>query len=296
VRVPPAPTPARARLLIALAACLWSLSGAFTKVLYARTPLGLDEPQLAPLQLAFFRAFFAGLVLAPTLRRADVTWRPAMLGMVATFATMSASFIAAMALGTAANAIWLQYTAPLWVYLAGQLWFGERPERRGTIAVLLGTAGVVVIVAGNWDGGQLGVVALALLAGVTFAGVLIWLRVLSGEAPNWLTLLNHLGSALVLVPVVWAYPLPTTGQIAWIFLFGAVQMALPYVLVSRALRSISPQEAGTLTLIEPLLNPVWAYLLAPETETPSAATVVGAAVIGAALLVRYWPSGRPSPP
>jgi drug/metabolite transporter (DMT)-like permease len=73
-------------------------------------------------------------------------------------------------------------------------------------------------------------------------------------------------------------------------------MALPYVLVSRALRSISPQEAGTLTLIEPFLNPVWAYLLAPETETPSAKTVVGAAVIGAALLVRYWPSGRPSPP
>jgi drug/metabolite transporter, DME family len=282
----------RARLLIVAAAVLWSLSGALTKVLREPTPLHLNEPRLDALQIAFYRPLFATVFLLPTLRRGDVTWRPAMAGMVACFAAMNASFVSAMALGSAANAIWLQYTAPLWVYAAGRLWFGERPEWRSTLAVILGAAGVGIIVAGNWGGERLGVVALALTSGVTYAGVLIWLRLLRGASGNWLTVLNHAGSAAVLAPFVWGLAVPTTGQLAWLFLFGSVQMALPYCLMARALRTVSAHEAGTLTLLEPLLNPVWAYLLSPATETPGWPTVIGGAVIGAALAVRYWPGGR----
>jgi drug/metabolite transporter, DME family len=278
----------RARLLVVAAAILWSLSGAFTKVLREPTVLGLNEPRLNALQIAFFRPFFATLFLLPTLRRADVTWRPGMAGMAMCFAAMNASFVAAMALGTAANAIWLQYTAPLWVYAAGRLWLGEPPDRRAAWAVILGLVGVGVIVAGNWGGEGSGVVALALTSGVTYAGVLVWLRVLRGASANWLTVMNHVASAAVLVPFIWKGGFPTGAQFGWMFLFGAVQMALPYCLMGRALRSISAQEAATLTLVEPLLNPVWAFLLSPGTETPGWATIAGGATIGAALLVRYW--------
>src|SRR5207244_1185646 len=120
-------SPRFARLLVVLAAVLWSLSGAFTKVLREPSFFHLDEPRPHPLQLALYRALFAALFLLPTLRRADLSWRSGMAAMVACFATMNACFVAAMALGPAANAIWLQYTAPLWVYVAARLWLGERP-------------------------------------------------------------------------------------------------------------------------------------------------------------------------
>src|ERR1035438_10606988 len=122
---PPTPTPAQGRLCILLAAVLWSLGGAFTKALTLETFVGVHEPPIAtwplagmtlPIQIAFYRALFAGLVLAPTLRRSDIQFRPMMLGMVLCFALMNATYISAQALGTAANAILLQNSAPLWMY------------------------------------------------------------------------------------------------------------------------------------------------------------------------------------
>ena len=64
-------------------------------------------------------------------------------------------------------------------------------------------------------------------------------------------------------------------------------MGLPYFLFARGLRSVSPQEAGAITLLEPVLNPLWAYLIAPETDTPTVYTAVGGVLIVGALAYRY---------
>ncbi len=288
-----APQPAGyGRLCIVLAALLWSTSGGFTKVLTLDTPLGLNAPEVTPLQIAFFRPVFACLVLLPTLRRRDLAFRPLMLPMTATFAVMNAAFVSAMSLGTAANAILLQYTAPMWMFLASVWWLGERADWRSFVALLVGLVGMGVIVAGGWREAQLGVVGLGLLSGVTYAGVVLCLRVLRDVSGSWLTVLNQFASALVLVPFVYALPMPSPGQLAVLFLFGAVQMALPYWLMARGLRSVSAQEAGTITLLEPLFNPLWAYLVA--AELPSSTTFVGGAFILGALAYRYWPRRGPA--
>ena len=288
-------SPVRARLCIAAAAILWSLSGAFKSVLTHPTPLGLHEPPLDPAQIAFYRVLFAGIVLVPTLRRIDLSFRPAMIAMVLTFAAMNGLFVRALTLGTAANAIFLQYTAPLWVYLAGILWLGERPDRRSTVAVATGMAGVAVILSGGWSAERLDVIGYALGAGVAYAGVLLWLRVLRGDSPRWLTVLNHLGSALVLLPDAARFGLPTAGQTAWLFLFGAVQMGLPYWLMARGLRTVSASEAAMLSLLEPILNPLWAYLVSPDQESPPMATWIGGALILSGIAYRYSPGARTSP-
>ncbi len=80
-----------------------------------------------------------------------------------------------------------------------------------------------------------------------------------------------------------------------LFLYGSLQMGLPYWLVARGLRRVSSQEAGMLTLLEPLFNPLWAFLVSPKTETPKVATWIGGACILAALAWRYWPAPRPTP-
>jgi drug/metabolite transporter (DMT)-like permease len=283
------PTPAQGRLCIVAAAVLWSTSGAFVNLLTEPTALHLNEPRPDRLVMAFYRAFFAGSVLALTLRRRDFSFRPLMLVMVISFALMNVTFVSALALGRSADAILLQYTAPMWMYVASIWLLREPADRRGTVTLAVGLLGIGVIIAGGWQAEHLLPVALALASGVTYAGVLICLRLLREESSRWLTVLNHLCGALVLLPWVWVYPVPTTAQLAVLACFGVFQMASAYWLVARGLRVVSPQEAGALTLLEPLLNPLWAYLISPEKEALKAATFVGGALILGGLAWRYWP-------
>lgn len=291
-------TPARGRLCLVLAAVLWSLSGALTKALTEDTFLGLNVPPLeslvvagraVPVQIACYRILFAGLVLLPTLRPRQLRFRPLMLVMLGCFTVMNALFITAMALGSAANAIFLQYSAPLWMYLAAIFWLGEKPDRRSSVSLAIGLCGIVIIVAGGWHQGELVVVGIALASGLFYAAVIVFLRVLRDLPAGWLTVWNHLLGGLLLVPVLWTLQPPTPTQYVALFLFGAVQMGLPYWLMARGLRTVSPQEAGTITLLEPILNPLWAYLVSPRTEVPHPLTFIGGAVILSALAWRYWP-------
>ncbi|MDB5306631.1 MAG: yijE [Gemmataceae bacterium] len=307
-----APSVAQARVCLVLAAGLWSLGSLFMRLLREPTAFALNDPPLSPLQIAFYRGLFGGLVLLVWVRRPEVRYRPLMLGMVAAFAVMCALYLSALGLGPAANAIFLQNTAPIWVYLFAVFLLGEPADRRGWQAVLLAGIGAVVIVAGNWPRGlgpdesrsQVLILFMGAGSGVVYAGVMIFLRVLRAESPAWLVTLNLTGSAAALGLFVlvadgpaefWRWvSAPTPGQLAVLVVFGAVQMALPYWLFARGLRTVSPQEAGIITLLEPLLNPVWAYLVTPEKDTPTGPMVAGGAIILAALAWRYVPQSAPA--
>src|SRR5260370_14488929 len=117
---------------------------------------------------------------------------------------------------------------------------------------------------GGWHEAELVVIVIALGSGLTYAGVMICLRVLRHASSRWLTVWNHLCSALVLVPFVWSLAPPTVAQMALLFVFGAAQMGLAYWLVACGLRVGSPQEAGATTLLQPLLNPLCACAVSPQ--------------------------------
>lgn len=282
-------SPSQARLCVVLAALLWSTSGAFTKVLRENTGLGLNEPTIDPLSIAFWRVVFAAAVFLPMVRRNEFTFRPALWLTGVCFALMNALFISAMALGSSANTILLQYTAPVWVYLICVGILHEPAEPRGTVTLLIALAGIGILLFGGWTGSQLPALGLALGSGLAYAVVMIGLRVQRGVSLRWLTAFNHLFSALALLPIVWDKPLPSWPQLAVLFLYGTLQMALSYFLLAMGLRRLSPQEVGTLTLIEPVLNPLWAYLASPTTEVPTVWTLAGGACIVGALVWRYWP-------
>jgi drug/metabolite transporter (DMT)-like permease len=301
------PSPVRARALLVLAAVLWSLGSLFMRLFSEPTALGQHEPHLTPLQIAYFRGLFAGLVLLPLLRASDVRFRPVMAGMVGCFGVMSGLYLSALGLGPAANAILLQNTAPFWVYLIGVYLLGDPPDRRSWRAILVGMAGAGVIVVGNWPrgddagsaGGQVAVLLMAAGSGVTYAAVILFLRGLRHESSTWLTVMNLLGSAAILGgfvavsqgPAAFAdwVTAPSLTQLGALALFGAVQMAAPYWLFTRGLRTVGSQEAGVITLLEPVLNPVWAYLIAPDRETPTVWTWAGGLLLLGALGWRYLP-------
>jgi drug/metabolite transporter (DMT)-like permease len=302
-----------ARASLVLAAVLWSLGSAFMRVLREPLGLGLHEPALSPLQIAFYRGLFGGLVMLALVRRAEMKFRPLMAGMVIAFTVMSGLYLSALALGPAANAIFLQNTAPLWVFVFAVVLLGERGDARGWQTVFIGALGAVVIVAGNWPRSlppseqrtQVLILFMGAGSGVMYAVVVLFLRALCASAPAWLVALNLLGTALTLGLFVlasdgwtafaaWATA-PSAAQVAVLIVFGAFQMALPYWLFTRGLRTVSPQEAAIITLIEPLLNPVWAYLITPEKDTPNLWMGCGGGLILFALVWRYVPGRKRTP-
>lgn len=274
----------------------------------------MHTPAITPLQIAFFRGLCAGLVLLPLVRPREVRVRPAMLGMVACFGVMSGLYMSALALGPAANAILLQNTAPFWVYLIGVYLLGERADQRSWRAILVGLAGAAVIVVGNWPRGlaateqttQVQILFMATGSGFVYALVVLFLRYLRDESSAWLTSLNLIGSATLIGCFVlvkegssgfaeWSTTV-TWHQIAFLAFFGTVQMATPYWLFARGLRAVGPQEAAIITLLEPVLNPVWAYLIAPEKDSPTVWTFVGGFLLLGALGWRYAPGRRSAIP
>jgi drug/metabolite transporter (DMT)-like permease len=304
------PSVAGARACLILAAVLWSLGSVFMRLLGEPLGLGLDTPRLTPLQIAFYRGIFGGLLMLALVRRAQMTFRPVMIGMVVAFAVMSGLYLSALGLGAAANAIFLQNTAPVWVYVFAVLILGEAADRRGVEAVLLAAVGAVVIVAGGWPRNlppeQERAESLVLLMGVgsdvVYAIVVLFLRVLRDHAVAWLVALNLLGTAVALGLFVlvkdgpaqlaaWVSA-PSPKQFAVLAVFGTFQMALPYWLFTRGLRAVSPQEAAIITLIEPLLNPVWAYLITPEKDAPTAPMLLGGGLILLGLIWRYLPARK----
>src|SRR5579864_1753924 len=274
------------RLLILMAAVLWSLNGFFNTILRSDTFLHLNMPEVKPMHIAFYRALFAGLVLVPSLRGRNIRLSRPILFTAGAFAIMNYLFVTAMAEGGGhvAKALFLQYTAPAWMYLISVLWLKEAANRRNLTSVAIALVGVTVIAWGGWQDSQLLIVLIALGSGVAYAVVLIGLRVLYRESSSWLTVLNLLTSALVLLPIMLFLPTPTWPQLGCLVIYGGVQLAVPYWLMARGLRTVSPQEAGMLTLIEPLLAPLWQYLTATERKVPDATDWIGGGFILAALI------------
>jgi drug/metabolite transporter (DMT)-like permease len=109
----------------------------------------------------------------------------------------------------------------------------------------------------------------------------------------WLSLVNTLGGSIVigawLVAARGGLPGVSAGQGAALAIFGVVQMAIPYALFARGLRDVTAPEAGLLSLIEPVLNPLWVLLFVGER--PEWPTIVGGAFLLGGVLVRYAPAG-----
>lgn len=270
------------RWLVVFAALLWSTSGFFVKA-----PIFADWH--SGLKFAFWRALFAAMVLLPMVRRPRFTWK--LIPMIVAFVAMNVTYLTAMTKTTAANAIWLQNTAPAWVFLASVLWLRERIRPRDWLLLLFGILGVGVILFYEVQGAQVEGVLWGLAGGLTYAGVVLSLRQMRDQDPAWLVGLNHLMAVLVLGPfVLWSHPLPSGEQFVYLAGFGALQMGLPYLLFARGLRTVSSHEAAGIVLLEPLLVPVWVWVAwrnHPSYVHPAWWTIVGGGLILTGLLIRY---------
>jgi DME family drug/metabolite transporter len=277
--------------LIVAAAVMWSTSGFF-----AKAPVFDNWPiETRGILLAFWRTFFAALVLIFLVRRIEWSWRLIPTSLV--FAAMNWTYLSAMVLCEPTLAIWLQYTAPAWVFLISWFCFRELPTLRDGLLLLFASLGVAVILQAElWGASPLGV-RYGLSSGLFFALVIVTLKWNHHFDTAWLIFLNHAVTAVVLSPALLQHGVFPSGQ-QWIYLigFGIFQIGIPYMLFVRGLKIITSHEASGLTLLEPLLVPVWVFVAWRNTagyEYPAMTTLIGGGLILTGLIVRYLGSRDP---
>src|SRR5437764_4729599 len=184
---------------------------------------------------------------------------------------------------TAANAIFLQYTAPIYVAIFGRWYLGERAFPIDWLIIGVALGGIALFfmdrltLSGFWGN------IIALGSGLAFASVAIFLRKEKAGSPITSIVLGNIIVALAGVPFFLGTSL-THGNGWRLLLLGAVQLGLPYVLYAAAIKYVTALEATVIPLIEPILNPLWVMLALGER--PGRWAIVGAILVLAAVLTR----------
>ncbi len=256
----------RGLLAVAGAAVLWSLAGLGVK--------SVPEPALT---VACLRSAVAAVALALLLRPRLPRWSPALVAALVGSAGNVITFVVATKWTTAANAIFLQYTGVLWVLLLAPVLLDEPLRSADLAAVAVAFVGLGLFFVGGIDTDARAGDGIALLSGLFFAMLILALRrVRDGGGEAAVTLGNAL-VAIVLLPFV-AGDLPVPARsMGLLALLGTVQVAGAYALFVRGIRDVPAARASLVGMLEPVLNPVWVFLVVGEV--PRLATIVGGAVV-----------------
>ena len=266
----------RSRLLLLAAALLWSTAGAAIK------SCGLDA-----LQIAGGRSLVAAAFLFLAVRDSRARPDRRVLLVSAAYAVTVILFVVATKLTTAANAIFIQDTAPLWVLLLSPWLLNEHPTRGELLAIPIFGIGLGLFFLDELAPGQALGNAAALVSGLAFALAIIGLRLLRERGPAALAWGNVLAAALTL-PLWSRGPVASGADLGLVAYLGIFQLGLAYLCFSRGVTGTPAIEASLLILIEPVLNPIWTFLAAGERMGPWA--IAGGAVV---LVATAWRTVAP---
>jgi drug/metabolite transporter (DMT)-like permease len=262
---------------------VWSTAGLFIKIL-----------EWHPLVIAGGRSLIAALFLIPVrfalYGTKDIPWkRPAFWLAGIFYALTMLFFVIASKLTSSANAIILQYSAPVWTALFGWFIIKEKPSARQWIAIVMVLAGLYIIFGRDLTSGSPLGDGLAILSGIFYGLNGIFLRKQKDANPLDSMWMSNLLLGLGCIPYyIKATPVWTGMGVFSIFFLGIAQIGLASCLYSYAVKRIRAVSAMLIAEIEPLLNPVWVF--AVTGESPSIFTLYGGAVILAAVILAGWPS------
>ncbi len=258
--------------LLLLTALLWSLGGVLIK-----------SVDWNPMAIAGGRSAIALLVVLACLGRPrKLPSRLEIAGALAYAATVIL-FVVATRLTTAANAIFLQYTAPIYVAACSHWLLRERALRIDWLVIAVALGGIGFFFLDQLNATGLAGNLCGLASGVAFAGVTLLLRKQKDGSPLTSILLGNLLTALVGLPFLIG-PMPNARSLIAVSLLGTVQLGLSYVLYSIAIKRVTAMEAILIPFLEPVLNPLWVMLLVGER--PGFHSILGGTVVLGAVLAR----------
>jgi drug/metabolite transporter (DMT)-like permease len=261
-------------LAMAATAFLWSIAGLFIKVI-----------DWNPIAIAGMRSFVASIVILIYIKRPVIHFSfPQIAAAVANAATMLL-FVSANKTTTAANAIILQYIAPVSTAFIGAILLKERTRIEHLAAIPVVAAGMIVMFFDELSGGRLFGNILAVMSAVTFGFYFVFMRMQKDGSPLESILLSHWLTAGICIIISLFLPVPhvTAKSLAAIAVLGIVQVGISSVLFSFAIKRISAVSAILIAVIEPVFNPIWVFFAIGEA--PGVHALAGGGIIVLAVTI-----------
>ena len=259
----------KAILQMLICAALWSTGGIFIKLI-----------PWHPLTIDGWRSLIAAAIVLIYLKTSHIPIKingQAVINGIFMSLTFLA-FVAANKLTTAANAIVLQFTAPVFLMIYSAVFFHERFKKADALAVLFTLGGIALFFLEQLKPGYILGNLVAILAGAFMAGM--YLTIGKADEPTKMggMLLGHLFTAAVGIPFTF---LTTTAlspaPVLCILALGIVQLGIPYILLMLSSKNCPPLACSLLGAVEPLLNPVWVLIF--DGEKPGTLAIIGGAVV-----------------
>jgi drug/metabolite transporter (DMT)-like permease len=263
---------------VILCAILWSTSGLFIKLV-----------PWHPVVIAGCRSFIAALFMLalrfifPRRRGVKNNRWITLAGGLAYAATMI-TFVIANKLTASANAILLQYSAPIWAALLGWVLIKEKPHWEHLGALVMVMAGMILFFKDGLARGSITGDALAVFSGICFGANSVFMRMQKDGDPSDSMFLSHIITALFSIPFVILHPpVLNPSGIGSILFMGILQIGAASMLFAYGIKRIPAIQAMLTAMVEPVLNPVWVLLV--TGEKPALSALFGGGIIVAAVIL-----------
>ena len=273
------------QLAVLATAVLWSTSGIAIKVNIWH-----------PMVIACFRSLLAAifLIVVRLITRTRMNRQnekfPFWAGSL-TFSACMISFIAANKLTTSANVIMLQYSAPIWAALLGWALVHEKPHWEHWGALVLVSSGLFLFFRDGLSSGSHAGDALSILSGVFLGGSSVFFRMMKKGNPQDAMFMGQLIVTVICIPFIFLFPPSFNATvIASISFLGIFQAGLASVTFSYGIKRISAVQAMLIATAEPVLNPIWVFILIGEKPSLTAllgGIIIIVAVVSSSLIGKY---------
>ena len=263
----------KAIILLLFAGAMWSLGGLLIK--------SIPWP---PLAISGMRGGIAAIVIYIYSRNDKITITKDKIIAACFYTLVVTLFVMANKLTTAGNAILLQYTAPVYVALFGYMFLGERSTFVDWATIMILLLGLALFFFDDLSfNGYLGNV-LAILSGMSFAGLTLLLRKQKDDSPSDSILLGNILTLVIGLPVILGGTEFDLNSIILILLLGVLQLGVPYILYTTAIKHVTALDAIIFPIIEPILNPILVFIVLGETL--GAWSVFGGALVLSGVIFR----------
>ena len=259
----------RAILLMVICASLWSIAGIFIKLI-----------PWNPLVIAGFRSLISAFVVLAFMHAAKMKIKLNRFSIVSRIfiAGTFFAFVSANKMTTAANAIVLQFTSPIFILIISAIVFHQRFHKADLITVIVTLFGISLFFFDKLGTGSLLGNFMGILAGFFMAGMYIITGRADEDSRMSGILFGHVLTAIIGVPMMFVFLTPiTTTALLSVLALGIVQLGIPYVLYGLAVKHCPPLACSLIGAIEPLLNPVWVFIF--NGEAPGMYALFGGAIV-----------------
>ncbi len=253
-------------IFLLIAAVLWSTGGLFVKYI-----------KWDAMSIAGARGFVSMFTIWLLVPKARVISFDKYLWLASfCYAFLCMSFINATKLTSAANAIFLQYTAPVFVAIFSAVVLKKKIQKLDFWVIVITLCGMALFFLGDFSYSSLLGNLLGICSGIFFAVMIIAFSFIRNLEPSMVILYGNVLTFLLSLPFM-NFPLPDNQSLLAICFLGVFQLGIPYIMYSRAVVKVTPLESIIIPTVEPVLNPIWVFFLLGER--PSNFAILGGFIV-----------------